>query len=139
MQTVTKVVSASPDACWSLFTDVTKLTSWVPGLRLAEIITGTRTLPTEIHFEFGARAYTLVYTYDRSNREVRWEPKLGPSDGVTGYVRFDADHDGTRITYALRHGDARSSTEREIGDVQRLVDAFSERVADHIPEANAAP
>ncbi len=138
MQTVTKVVAADLDACWSLFTDVAQLTTWVPGLRLAEIITGTRALPAEIHFEFGAHAYTLVYSYDRPNHEVRWEPKLGPSDGVSGYVRFDSDTSGTRITYGLRHGDARSTAERELGDVQRLIDAFVARLAGYTP-ASAAP
>jgi hypothetical protein len=36
-------------------------------------------LPSEIHFEFAAARsfYTLVYTYDVDNFEVRWEPKLG--------------------------------------------------------------
>ena len=42
-----------------LFTDVSLLTSWVPGLREAQVITGTRALPTEIHFEFaGAQSET---------------------------------------------------------------------------------
>jgi hypothetical protein len=128
MQTVTAVVSRDPDACWELFTDVTRLTSWVPGLREAEIITGNRTQPTEIHFVFGSLAYTLVYAYDKQGREVRWEPKLGRREGVTGFVRFEPEADGTRVTYGIEQGDARGQAERELGDAQRLVDAFAERV-----------
>jgi len=132
MQTVTAVVSASPDTCWQLFTDVSLLTSWVPGLREAAIITGSRALPTEIHFEFaGAQsttAYTLIYDYNKAERLVRWAPKLGAAHGVAGMVRFDPDGTGTRVTYGLKHGDARSQADREMGDVQRLLDAFVARV-----------
>jgi hypothetical protein len=128
MQTVTAVVPRDPDACWQLFTDVALLTSWVPGLRQAEIITGNPMLPTEIHFVFGALAYTLVYAYDKQGREVRWEPKLGPREGVTGFVRFEPDAEGTRVTYGIAQGDARGEAERELGDAQRLVDAFADRM-----------
>jgi hypothetical protein len=129
VQTVTAVVSRDPDACFRLFTDVTLLRTWVPGLRAVEIIAGTRAQPTEIHFEFGAHSYTLVYTYDKQHREVHWEPKLGPREGVTGFVRFDDDPVGTRLTYGLRHGDARSQADRELGDAQRIVEAFVARLA----------
>lgn len=131
MQTVTAVVPRDPETCWRLFTDVTQLTSWVPGLRKAQIITGTRAAPSEIHFEFAGPsndlAYTLVYTYDKANREVHWEPKLGKSAGVTGFVRFEQDADGTRVTYGLEQGDARGAADRELGDVKRLLEAFSAR------------
>jgi hypothetical protein len=132
MQTVNATVSADPDTCWQLFTDVSLLTSWVPGLRQAEIITGSRTLPTEIHFEFaGAQSttsYTLVYSYDKVKREVRWEPKLGRQHGVAGFVRFDAEGAGSRVTYGLEHGVARPAADREMGDVQRLLEAFVGRI-----------
>lgn len=131
MQTVTALVPRDPETCWQLFTDVTQLTSWVPGLRAAQIITGSRALPSEIHFELAgsrALAYTLVYSYDKAKREVRWEPKLGRSEGVAGFVRFDPDPAGTLLTYGLEHGDGRGPAERELGDVQRLVEAFSVRV-----------
>ena len=63
----------------------------------------------------------------------------GKPNDVT-YVRFDAEPGGTRITYGLRHGDARDSAERELGDVQRLIEAFSERVSDRLraPSPTAA-
>jgi uncharacterized protein YndB with AHSA1/START domain len=132
VQTVTGTVTADPETCWDLFTDVARMTSWVPGLREAQIITGTRVLPTEIHFEFvGAQStasYTLVYSYDRTRREVRWEPKLGRQHGVTGFVRFDGHGSGTLVTYGIAHGDARSPADRATGDVQRLLDAFVTRV-----------
>jgi hypothetical protein len=83
-------------------------------------------MPSEIHFEFASQlAYTLVYTYDRAMREVKWQPKLGKQAGVTGFVRFEAGTDGTCIVYGLEHGDARSAAERELGDQQKVVDAFA--------------
>lgn len=84
-----------------------------------------RGLPSEIHFEFSSSlVYTLIYSYDVDKREVRWQPKLGKRDGVSGFIRFDASDDGTQLTYALEHGEGRSPSERELGDLQKLVDAF---------------
>jgi hypothetical protein len=82
-------------------------------------------MPSEIHFEYSeSLVYTLAYTYDAEQREVRWQPKLGRRDGVSGSVRFDPHDGGTQLTYTLEHGAGRSSSERELGDIQRLVDAF---------------
>ncbi len=123
METATVLVSRDVEACWRVFTDVALLTSWVPGLRSAEILTIERGLPSEIHFEYGALAYTLVYTYDRPNREVHWQPKLGKSAGVTGFARFVAEGDETRVVYGLEPGAERSSE-----DLQPLVEAFARRM-----------
>lgn len=126
MQTVTTFVPRDADTCWRVFIDIPRLTQWVPGLRHAEILTKERGLPAEVHFQFAqSLAYTLVYTYDRTKREIRWESKLGRREGVTGWVRFEPFEGGTRVTYALEHGDGRGAAERELGDLQRLVDAFS--------------
>lgn len=126
IETVTAEVPCDPETCWRVFVDPTKLTRWVPGLRRAEIIAGSRGLPSEIHFELANElAYTLVYTYDKAAHEIRWQPKLGKQAGVTGFVRFDALPTGTRVTYGLAHGDARSPADRELGELQRLVDAFA--------------
>jgi uncharacterized protein YndB with AHSA1/START domain len=125
IRSVTAFVALDPEVCWRAFTDATKLTAWVPGLRRAEIIAGGRNLPAEIHFEFASElAYTLVYTYDRATRAVSWTPKLGKQAGVTGFARFEPDGGGTRVTYGLEHGDARGAAERELGDLQRTVDSF---------------
>ncbi len=125
MQTVTTFVPRDADTCWRVFIDIAKLTHWVPGLRHAEILTKERGLPSEVHFQFAqSLAYTLVYTYDRARREIRWEPKLGRSDGVSGWVRFEPFEAGTRVIYALAHGDGRGTVERELGDLERLVDAY---------------
>jgi uncharacterized protein YndB with AHSA1/START domain len=130
MQTVTADIARDPEACWHAFVDPTQLTRWVPGLRRAEIIAGSRGLPSEIHFEFaGELAYTLVYAYDRAAREVRWQPKLGKQAGVTGFVRFDPGDQGTRMTYGLAHGDARTPADRELGDLRRVAEAFATWVA----------
>ena len=125
MQTVTAYVTRDPATCWEIFTDVARLAAWVPGLRRVETIAKTHVgLPGEVHFEYASSlTYTLTYTYDAAKREVRWQPKLGARDGVTGFARFDAFDAGTRITYGLEHGDNRTAANRS--DQQALVDAFA--------------
>lgn len=125
METLTAVVPCDPQTCWRLFTDATRLTAWVPGLRTVEVIAKERGMPAEVHFEFSTSlAYTLVYSYDPTRREVRWQPKLGKQAGVTGFARFDAHPDGTLITYGLEPGEARTSADRELGDLRATVDAL---------------
>ena len=129
METVTAFVPCEADACWRVFTDVAQLTSWVPGLRQAQILTKERGMPAEIHFEFaGALAYTLVYSYDKEHREVRWQPKLGKREGVSGFARFEPHEGGTRITYGLEQGDARGEAERALGDPRPALEAFANRM-----------
>lgn len=126
MQTVTTFVPRDADTCWRVFIDIPQLTRWVPGLRHAEILTKERGLPSEVHFQFAdSLAYTLVYTYDRQRREIRWEPKLGRREGVSGWVRFEPFESGTRVIYALEHGDGRGPAERELGDLERILDAYA--------------
>ncbi len=125
MHSVTAFVPRSRERCWRVFVDVAELPLWVPGLRRAEVLALERGLPSEIHFEFSSSlVYTLVYSYDLERREVRWQPKLGKREGVSGSVRFDEAGEGTQLTYSLEHGEGRSPSERELGDLQKLVDAF---------------
>lgn len=124
-QNVTAFVPRTREQCWQQFVDAAKLPLWVPGLRRAQVLATEKKLPSEIHFEFASsRVYTLVYSYDGEHREVRWQPKLGKRDGVTGSVRFDDAEGGCSMTYSLEHGEGRSPSERELGDLQKLVDAF---------------
>lgn len=127
MQTVRAVVPRDPDRCWRAFIDATSLAAWVPGLRRARVIlVGADGLPEEILFEFGeSLTYTLVYTYDAANREVKWHPRSGKRDAVAGFAKFEADEGGTSITYAIEHGDGRSDAQRALGDQTLLLDAFS--------------
>lgn len=125
VHSVTAFVPRTREQCWQVFVDATKLPLWVPGLRRAQVLAMERGLPSEIHFEFASsRVYTLVYSYDLDKREVRWQPKLGKRDGVTGSVTFGPVEGGTEVTYALEHGEGRSPSERELGDTQKLVEAF---------------
>lgn len=125
METVTAFVPRDPTTCWRAFTDARQLVSWVPGLRRADILSKARGLAAEVHFEFASElAYTLVYTYDADNREVRWQPKLGAAEGVIGFARFDEAPGGTQITYGLAHGEARTAAELELGNLDALVAAF---------------
>lgn len=131
MQVATVYVPRAPQACWRLFTDVTLLGAWVPGLRKAQVIAKERGLPAEVHFEFATSlAYTLAYSYDVERREVRWVPKLGRRDGVAGFARFESFDDGTRLTYGLEHGDNRTPADRELGDVEALLGALQRWLVD---------
>jgi hypothetical protein len=125
LQQVTVFVPHEPRACWRLFTDVSLLGAWVPGLRRAQVIAKQRGMPIEVHYEFATMlAYTLVYTYDADRLEVRWQPKIGKAEGVTGFARFDAAIGGTELTYGLEHGEGRSDSDRELGDPSKLVAAL---------------
>lgn len=129
MQSLTVSVPNDPASCWRVFTDAARLPAWVPGLRQATILVKERGLPAEVHFELdGGLAYTLVYTYDLPARHVRWEPKLGRAHGVSGFVRFEPDGGGTRVTYGLAHGTGRGDAARAADDLARLVDAFVARM-----------
>jgi hypothetical protein len=136
MHSVTAVVPQDPKVCWRMFTDAATLLAWVPGLRSAQVLAKSQGLPAEIHFEFASSlVYTLVYRYDLERREVHWQPKLGKRDGVTGFARFDPLETGTQITYGLEHGDGRSPSERELGDLQTLVDGFVAWVRERGPKS----
>lgn len=125
VETVTAFVPLDPTACFRAFTDARQLSSWVPGLRRADILSKARGLAAEVHFEYASElAYTLVYTYDATAREVSWKPQLGAAEGVTGFARFDTAPGGTQITYGLAHGEARTPAEQQLGNLAALVDAF---------------
>ena len=125
MDTVTAHIPRDPTACWRAFTDARHLSQWVPGLRRADILSKTRGLAAEVHFEFASElAYTLVYSYDPDKLEVSWQPKLGRAEGVTGFARFAPADGGTTFTYGLEHGEARSQAELELGNLDALVAAF---------------
>lgn len=106
------------------------LGAWVPGLRRAQVITKQRGMPEEVHFEFArSLSYTLVYSYDQDHLEVRWQPKLGKRDGVSGFARFEPCEGGTLVTYGIEHGPGRTDRDRELGDSRSLVEAFARWIA----------
>jgi hypothetical protein len=111
--------------------------AWIPGLRKAAVITrDERGRPHEVLFEFStSRTFSLVYTYDDAQREVRWEPQLGKRDAVRGSARFDAHDDGTRMTYVLEPGVV--SRDRVVGDIEALVASFVQCMHDQRPSSHA--
>jgi hypothetical protein len=131
MRTATTVLPQSVDACWRAFTDAKLLLAWVPGLRRATVIsTGAMGMPREILFEFAeSRTYTLLYDYDLTAREVRWQPQLGKRDAVSGHARFAAENGATRMEYALEQGDGRTDAERALGNLDMLVASFASWMA----------
>jgi len=125
MRTVTIEVMRTPEACWRVLTDPSTFTGWVPGLRRAHVVvTDDGGRPREVQFEFAAsRTYTLLYSYE--DHEVRFEPRFGKRDAVRGFTRLEPIDGGTRVTYGLEFGDARSEAEQALGDLEALVAAFA--------------
>jgi hypothetical protein len=131
MDVVTQVIAQPPDACWRVFTDLTTMIRWVPGLRSASLVASRDdNLPAEIRFEFlGGLAYSLMYSYDVDGRTVRWRPKFGEKGAVRGYAKFEPHADGTQMTYALEHDPGRKAAERAFDDPDVIVEAFSRFVS----------
>ena len=127
MPTASTFVARTPADCWRQFTDVATLTGWVPGLRRARVVTSYPDgLAHEVAYEFAAsRTYSLVYTYDAAARAVAWAPRIGLRDAVRGSARFDAEDDGTRVTYATEDGLGRTAAERAIDDPRELLASFA--------------
>jgi hypothetical protein len=135
------VIARRPQACWRAFTAVETLCAWVPGLRRAQLVTKDQNgMPTEVQFEFAeSRTYTLVYEYESTStaRIVRWRPRLGARDAVSGLAKFEpaeeAQESGdvaTLMTYELEHGEARSDLERYLGSAEELLGAFARWMAE---------
>lgn len=122
---VNAFIPMSPERCWKAFTDVAMLLSWVPGLRRARVVrAGTGGLPLEVAFEFGATlSYSLVYEHDAEQRIVRWQPRVGRRDGVTGSARFEPEGEGCRVTYSSEPN-VHASEERAHESPRRILDAF---------------
>jgi uncharacterized protein YndB with AHSA1/START domain len=118
MRTATVFIPRAPEACWRQFTDAGLLPGWVPGLRRARVVAaGDDGLAREVSFELGTSlTYSLVYSYDDAEREVRWEPRVGRRDAVRGVARFLAEDDGTRVVCSL--------DERTAGELDALLAAF---------------
>lgn len=131
MPTASKLIPRPPATCWRHFTAAEGLIGWVPGLRRARVVaTLPDGLPLEVAFEFAtSRTYSLVYTYDVAARAVTWSPRIGQRDAVRGSARFDAEDDGTRVTYTLEASDGRSPAEVALGEPHALLDAFARWVA----------
>ena len=86
-------------------------------------------LPREVLFEFAASlTYSLVYSYDVSTLEVRWEPRVGKRDAVRGFARFVTCDAGTEMTYALEQGNGRNVAEQALGDPEAVIIAFAQWV-----------
>ncbi|MCX5748404.1 MAG: hypothetical protein NT062_38615 [Proteobacteria bacterium] len=127
MQIVEGLVSRPVEACWRAFTNVAKLSAWVPGLRDARVIdTRPDGLASEVMFEFVTGSiYSLVYRYDLAERTITWEPREGEQGGVRGEVSFDDVDRGTKVTYAIEQVRGRRAVERAIDDPHQLVAAFT--------------
>src|SRR5262249_26462183 len=129
----TIAIARPVDACWKAFIDPTVMTQWVPGLVDVRLIESTTDgLPLEIQFEFaGEHIYSLVYTYDREGREVRWEPRPGEHGAVRGSARFSATGDGdTELAYSLEHDHDRRAAERMLDAPKTLLAAFARWMED---------
>lgn len=102
MATVTRFIPRPPDDCWRRFVDLDQLVAWMPNLRRVRVVTRDAAgLPAEAMFELASRSYSLTYTYDREAREVRWTPRTGARDAVSGSARFEPAEGGCEMTYTI--------------------------------------
>ena len=97
------LISATPEACFKAFCDLTRARHWVPGLKKLRVVrTDPHGRPLEVAYEFGDDlTYALVYAYDDLKRQVRWVPSAGVRDGVSGFAAFEAYEEGCRFRYSL--------------------------------------
>jgi hypothetical protein len=130
MEIVSTSVARPLEVCWRVFTDHSKLTSWVPGLRRVQLVAARPDgLPEELTFEYAAGlSYALRYSYDLVAHVIRWEPNERDRGGVRGFARFTEVEGGTELTYALEHDTGRKAAERMLDDPRMLVEAFARRL-----------
>lgn len=126
MPSVVVDVARPIDRVWRAFTNARLFSAWMPGLRRATIVDETNGLPAEVTFEFSTSlTYSLAYTYDLAEHLVRWEPRLGARDAVRGTAQLEAtETGGTRITYKLEQGAARTTGDLVLGGPHAIVGAF---------------
>lgn len=124
MRCTTSVVARPLAECWRAITDASLLPAWLPGVRRVRVVSARDTgLPLEVQFELAeSLTYSLVYSYDLANYEVRWEPRIGKRDGVRGFARLSAQGDATELTYGHEAGEGRRASE----DPDAIVSAFRE-------------
>jgi Polyketide cyclase / dehydrase and lipid transport len=132
LHTVRASIPRPAEECWRALTDPTLLSAWLPGLRRATVIArDANDLATEVQFEFAAsRSYSLLYTYNHEEYEMRWEPRMGKRDAVRGYARIEidpaySDQLHSLMFYSLEQGEARTGAELELGDPGAIVAAFA--------------
>jgi uncharacterized protein YndB with AHSA1/START domain len=125
MPSVVVEVARPLDSVWRAFTNARLFAAWMPGLRRANVVAEENGLPTEVVFDFSTSLnYSLRYTYDLAQHAVHWEPRLGARDAVRGTAQLSATETGTRITYKLEQGAARTTGDLVLGGPHAIVGAF---------------
>jgi hypothetical protein len=127
LRTVSATIASPPEDCWRVLTNADMLVAWLPGVRRISVVArDAMGLPAEVQFEFaGSRSYSLLYSYDHSKREMRWEPRMGKRDAVRGFAHVEPVDAETRLTYGIEQGAARQGAELELGDPASIVAAFA--------------
>ena len=125
MPSVVVEIARPLERCWRAFTDARLFAAWMPGLRRATVVAEQNGLPSEVLFELSASlTYSLTYHYDVAKHEVRWDPRIGARDAVRGTAHFEATDTGTRMTYKLEQGAARTTGDLVLGGPHAFVNAF---------------
>ncbi len=127
LRSVETFIARSPEQCFRALADASLLAAWVPGLRRARVIELDGSgFAREVLFEFSTSlSYSLVYSYDVTALELRWEPRIGKRDAVRGFARFASCDNGTKMTYAIEQGAGRSASDLALGDPEALLVAFA--------------
>lgn len=102
-----KIVSASPEQCFAVVSDVERYPEWAADIK--QVTVESRDVegrPLEVTFRAGAfgrsSSNTLAYDYSRAPRTLSWKQLRGDlTSKFDGEYRFEPSPDGTEVTYTL--------------------------------------
>ena len=105
--TVSIHVDAAPDAVFAVVTDFDNYDRWVADVKHVDVLErDAQGRPLEVEFRAAAfgrsTTYALRYDYSRAPGEISWHQTEGDiTETMDGMYRFEADEEGTRVTYDL--------------------------------------
>jgi hypothetical protein len=108
-------VAAAPDAVYAAISDVSNLPKFVPQLTAARA-SGDGHVDVDARYEGHEQHGQASFAADASTRRIEW----GAPSGYRGWMRVDADGDGSRLTLFLDTPHAAASEH----DVAATLDAI---------------
>lgn len=106
-----RIVSATPEQCFAVVSDLERYPEWAADIKQVTIDTrDVEGRPLEVSWRVGAfgrsTSYTLAYDYSGAPRALSWKQVAGDlTSKLDGEYRFDPAPDGgTEVTYTLEVG-----------------------------------
>ena len=100
-------IDAPPDRCYEVAVDFEQYPQWAKDIKDVKVVARDDDgRGTQVEFRAAAMGrsvtYTLSYDYSKAPAEFSWNLVKGDlMKRLDGTYRFDADGDGTRVTYDL--------------------------------------